>query len=143
MIVEIFMYLNTTRVLKSIGYQAKDIKNSQNYDPEKQGPITPKFGKRGKTIKAINSGAGGGLLSKIDAMSLDEIIEQIQSIQRKVGVSVSKHGLINEAKQVEKYAKALSKRHNLRTSDPKPLHPGSMSSDMGNVEDSHDVDDNR
>jgi len=38
------MYLNTSRVLRSIGYVAKDIKNSSVLDAKS--PVTPKFGKK-------------------------------------------------------------------------------------------------
>lgn len=47
-VVEMFMYLNTTRVLKSIGYAAKDIWNSTNQDwnqgPESKGAKSAKSG---------------------------------------------------------------------------------------------------
>lgn len=52
-VVEMFMYLNTSRVLKSIGYVSKDIRNSTNQERN----VLPKGA---KVVKTSNGGVAIG-----------------------------------------------------------------------------------
>ena len=43
-------------------------------------------------------------------LKLDEIIESIQAVQRKVGLMISKHGLVSESKKAEKLAAEVKRK---------------------------------